>query len=111
MVSVCASTCKCWKDQDRAFSSVDLESVSFSPKLGMWSVFGACCRTKDWRRYQDGVVWGAQEEERGDEDTRGSLQVKEFAEILGSRRQLIPSREGRTGLEGDMESRLMFWPP
>lgn len=58
-----------------------------------------------------GVVWGAQEEERGDEETRGSMQEKEFAEILGSRRLLIPSSGGRTGLEGNMESRLMFWPP
>lgn len=47
----------------------------------------------------------------GDEETRGSVQEKEFAEILGSRRLLIPSSEGRTGLEGNMETRLMFWPP
>lgn len=58
-----------------------------------------------------GVAWGAQEEERGDEETRGSVQEKEFAEILGSRRQLVPSSEGRTGLEGNVESRLIFWLP
>lgn len=57
------------------------------------------------------MAWGAQEEERGDEETRGSVQEKEFAEMLGSRRQLVPSSEGRTGLEGNMESRLMFWLP